>query len=54
MDSAHCAELEADNAGFRKHVAMLEAETAELAETLDAARAMNRELMGAVNRSPPS
>ena len=49
-----CAELEADNAGLRKRVAMLEAETAELAETLDAARAMNRELMGAVNRSPQS
>lgn len=49
-----CAELQADNAGLRKRVAMLEAETAELAETLDAARSMNRELMGAVNRSPQS
>jgi cell division protein FtsB len=49
-----CAELEADNAGLRKRVTMLEAETSELAETLDAARAMNRELMGAVNRSPQS
>ena len=49
-----CAELEADNARLRKQVAVLEAETTELAETLDAARAMNRELMGAVNRSPRS
>ncbi|MHB1598685.1 MAG: DUF6262 family protein [Acidimicrobiales bacterium] len=49
-----CAELQADNARLRKQVAVLEAETTELAETLDAARAMNRELMGAVNRSPRS
>ena len=49
-----CTELEADNARLRKQVAVLEAETTELAETLDAARAMNRELMGAVNRSPRS
>jgi len=49
-----CTELEADNAHLRKQVAVLKAQTTELVETLDAARAMNRELMGAVNRSPRS
>jgi chromosome segregation ATPase len=45
------AELEYDNASLRRRVADLEVETRELAETLQAARAMNRELMSELNRS---
>lgn len=44
------AELEADNHHQRQHVARLEAEIRELSETLDAARAMNRDLMSELNR----
>jgi hypothetical protein len=44
------AELEADNHRQRAHVAELETERRELTETLDAARAMNRELMSELNR----
>ena len=44
------AELEADGHRQRQRIAQLEAEVRELTETLDAARAMNRELMGEVNR----
>ena len=45
------AELETDNHRQRQHIAQLEAELRELTETLDAARAMNRELMNELNRS---
>lgn len=44
------AELEADNHRQRQHVAQLEAEATELNDTLEAARAMNRELMTELNR----
>lgn len=44
------AELETDNARPRQQVGRLEADTRELAENLDAAREMNRELMNEVNR----
>lgn len=43
-------ELEADNHRQRTHVAELETERRELTETLDAARAMNRELVSELNR----
>jgi chromosome segregation ATPase len=44
------AELETDNARLRQQVGQLEANTSELADNLDAAREMNRELMNEVNR----
>jgi hypothetical protein len=44
------AELEADNHALRRRVATLDSERDELANTLDAARAMNRELMNQINR----
>jgi hypothetical protein len=44
------AELEAENHRQRERIAQLEADGHELAETLEAARAMNRDLMGALNR----
>jgi len=44
------AELEADNHQQRQRIAHLGAEIRELTETLDAARAMNRELMSELNR----
>ncbi len=44
------AELETDNARLRQQVGQLEADTSELADNLDAAREMNRELMNEVNR----
>ena len=44
------AELETDNARLRQQVGQLEAGTSELADNLDAAREMNRELMNEVNR----
>lgn len=44
------AELEADNHRQRQRIAQLDAEVRELAETLEAARAMNRELMTEINR----
>lgn len=43
-------ELEADNHALRQRVTQLESERDELADTLDAARAMNRELMNQINR----
>lgn len=46
------AELEAENHDQRQRLTQLEAEFRELAETLDAARVMNRELMGELNRRP--
>jgi chromosome segregation ATPase len=45
------AELETDNHHQRQRIAQLESEARELTETLDAARAMNRELMNELNRS---
>lgn len=47
-------ELEAQNHQHRQHIARLEAEGRELAETLEAARAMNREMMSELNRRPPT
>jgi cell division septum initiation protein DivIVA len=44
------AELETDNHRQRQRIAQLEADARELTETLDAARAMNRELMSELNR----
>lgn len=44
------AELEADNHRHRARIAELETDRRELTETLDAARAMNRELMSELNR----
>lgn len=46
------AELEADNHRQREKIARLEADCRELADTLEAARAMNRELMNELNREP--
>jgi chromosome segregation ATPase len=47
------AELEADNHRLRESVSQLGAEVRDLSETLEAARAMNRELMNEINRSAP-
>ncbi len=47
------AELEADNHLLRRRVVELEAEAREHTDTLQAARAMNRELMSELNRSAP-
>lgn len=44
------AELESQNHDQRQRIAQLEAEVRDLTETLDAARAMNRELMAELNR----
>lgn len=44
------ADLEADNNRQRQRIAQLEAEARELTDTLEAARAMNRELMSELNR----
>ncbi|MGH9099658.1 MAG: DUF6262 family protein [Acidimicrobiales bacterium] len=46
------AELEAENHRHRERITQLEVEGRELVETLDAARAMNRELMSELNRRP--
>ncbi len=45
------AKLEADNHDLRETVSQLQTELRELTETLEAARAMNRELMNEMNRS---
>jgi len=50
MLEERAAELETDNARLRQQVGRLEADTSELADNLDAAREMNRELMNEVNR----
>ena len=50
MLEERAAELETDNARLRQQVGQLEADTSELADNLDAAREMNRELMNEVNR----
>lgn len=44
------AELEADNHALRQRLDQIQNERSELADTLDAARAMNRELMNQINR----
>ena len=46
------AELEAENHRHLKRTSQLEAEIRELNENLDAARAVNRELMSELNRAP--
>lgn len=48
------AELETDNHTLRQRIIQLEADLNERTDTLDAARAMNRELMNQLNREPPS
>lgn len=45
------AEFEADNHRQRRRISQFEVEVRELTETLDAARAMNRELMNELNRN---
>ena len=50
MLEERAAELETDNARLRQQVGQLEADTSELADNLNAAREMNRELMNEVNR----
>jgi hypothetical protein len=45
------SDLEADNHQQHLRIVQLEAEARELNETLEAARAMNRELMGELNRT---
>jgi len=50
MLEERAAELETDNARLRQQVGQLKADTSELADNLDAAREMNRELMNEVNR----
>ena len=44
------SELEAENHLHRQRITQLEAEVRDLTETLDAARAMNRDLMNELNR----
>lgn len=51
---ARAAELVADNDRLKGQVTALEAEARELTETLEAARAMNRDLMAEINRPPAS
>lgn len=46
------AELEADNHRQRQCLSQLESDVRDLNENLDAARAVNRELMGELNRRP--
>jgi chromosome segregation ATPase len=48
------ADLESDNNRQRQRIARLEAEVRELTDTLEAARAMNRELMSELNRTTES
>ena len=47
-------DLEAENHQQHLRTAQLQAEVRELTETLEAARAMNRELMGELNRTAPT
>ena len=44
------AGLEADNHRLHRRITQLEGDMHELTDTLDAARAMNRELIGELNR----
>jgi chromosome segregation ATPase len=46
------AELEADNHRHQKRISQLEGEIRDLNENLDAARAVNRDLMSELNRAP--
>jgi chromosome segregation ATPase len=48
------ADLESDNNRQRQRIARLEAEVRELTDNLEAARAMNRELMSGLNRTTES
>ena len=48
------AALNLDNNRLRHQVTALQDEVRELADTLDASRAMNRELMSDLNREPPT
>jgi len=48
------AGLEADNHRLRRRITQLEGDMHELTDTLDAARAMNRELIGELNRDERS
>ena len=48
------AELEAENTSLRPRIAALESELHDLNEDLQAARAMNRELMAGLNRASSS
>ena len=50
MLEERAADLETDNARLRQQVGQLEADASELADNLDAAREMNRELMNEINR----
>ena len=47
------AELETDNHRLRQQLTRAQAETRELTDTLEAARAMNRQLVNELNRSAP-
>ncbi len=47
-------ELEAANHTLRNRVAQLEDEVRELSDTLEAARAINREMIGDINRPSPA
>ncbi len=48
------AELDADNNRLRQQITHLDSKVRELTDTLDAARAMNRELMSKLNRDMPA
>ena len=48
------AELEADNHRQQRRISQFENELRELCENLDAARALNRELMSELNRKTPA
>lgn len=48
------AELESDNHRQQKRIRQLESDTLELNENLDAARAVNRELISELNRKVPA
>jgi len=48
------AELDADNNRLRQQVSHLDGQLRELTDTLDAARAMNREFMSKLNRDTPA
>lgn len=48
------AELEGDNHRLRQQLSSAQAETREVTDALDAARAVNRQLMSEFNRPNPS
>ncbi len=53
VSEGRSAELESDNHPLRQRITRLEGELSERTDTLDAARAMNRELMNELNRGAP-